>query len=215
MPGFEVHGTDAFRKAAADLKRAGRGDLTRKMTADMKRAADPAVREMKALVQGLSTKSTRSGRKSSNYSRKVARAKDGPQGNRRIRTTSSARQARVEHALRNRKKLTDRSRAKAYGRAGLRATVARATGTTASTSPTRAAVRIRAAQARMPPDQRALPRLMDRGRWRKPTFGRGRWTSQAVTPAGWFSEPRKRHGPRIRTAAHAVVIRVLHDLGNG
>ncbi|NUT53681.1 MAG: hypothetical protein HOV94_41290 [Saccharothrix sp.] len=214
MPGFEVQGTDKFRRAAADLKRAGRGDLTRKMTADMRRAAEPALSEMRSRVKSISTKNTRGGRGSTNYTRKVARAKDPVRGNRRARVTSSARQARVEHALRNRRKPSAKAKARAYGRAGLRETVARATNATASTSPTRAAVRIRAAQARMPPDQRSLPRLMDRGHWRKLTFGRRPWTSQVVTP-GWFSEPRRRHGPRIRTAAHAVVIRVLNELGNG
>ncbi|RKT49361.1 hypothetical protein [Saccharothrix australiensis] len=200
MPGFHVAGTDAFRRAAADLRAAGRGDLTRKMTAGMRRAAAPVVTEMQDRVRGVSTRTVRAGRR-------LATTRTGRRGG------ASARQARAAHALRTRRRLTDRARITAHRRSGLRDTVARATGATASTSPTRAAVRIRAAQARMPADQRKLPRHLDKGRWRHPTFGRAPWVTQVVTPE-WFSGPRRRHGPRVRTAAHAVVIDVLHRLAD-
>lgn len=187
MPGgIKILGTDEFHKLARDLKEAGRGDLAKQMTKDMRTAAQPAQEEMQSNVRGLPT-STSGG--------------------------ASARAARAGHALRNRKKLTDKAKAKAHARSGLRDTVARSVRTTASATGNRAAVRIRAAQAMMPASQRKLPNLMNNGQWRHPTFGRNPWVMQRVPP-GWFDKPTLRHGPKVRQEAINVVIRTINKLGS-
>jgi hypothetical protein len=186
MPGFKVQGTDDFQRVARNLKAAGRGDLARKMGQEMKQAVEPARLEMQSNVRALRSSGGRGG--------------------------ASARAARAAHTLRKRRNLTDRARLKAFRGSGLRETVARATRTTASAGSRSASVRIRAAQAQMPPSQRKLPRLLNRGHWRHPVFG-GRWTAQKASPAGWFDRPAKKHRPKVRYAAVAVVARTVRQLG--
>lgn len=185
--GVKIHGTDAFHRVGRQLKEAGRGDLTREMTREMRVAAEPAKAEMQSTVRGLPTLGGRGG--------------------------ASARAARAGHALRRRKVLTERLRQKAHQGAGLRESAARVTRVSASTTGRSAAVRIRAAASQMPPDQRKLPRYMNRGSWRHPVFARDtKWVTQRVT-SDWFDKPAKRHGPRVREEGVKVVIRTINKLG--
>lgn len=186
MPGFKVEGTDDFQRLARKLKAAGNGQLSRNMGKEMRRAAEPARQEMQASVLAL---------------RSTARG------------GASARAERAAHSLRNRKKATENAKLKAHRGSGLRATVARATRTTVSTGSRSSSVRIRAAQAQMPPSQRKLPRLMNRGRWRHPVFAGDRWVDQKVNRDGWFDRPAKKHAPKVRYAAVAVVARTVRELG--
>lgn len=188
MPtGVKIHGTDAFHRVARQCKEAGRGDLTRDMSRAMRQAAEPAKAEMQSTVRGLPTLG---------------------------RGGASARAARAGHALRRRKKLTERIKQKAHQGSGLRESAARTLRVAVSTSARSAAVRIKAQQSLMPPDQRKLPRYMNRGSWRHPVFARPtRWATQQVPP-GWFDRPAKRHGPRVRDEAVKVVIRTINKLGS-
>lgn len=209
MPaGYRVAGTDVFHRVARDLKTAGRGDLARKMTKRMRAAAQPLVDEQKQTVLGLQTRVARDGQR---VARRKRVGKTKAELARDRRSGTSARQERALHALRNRRKASERVKSKAWGAAGLRKAVARATAATASATGNRAAVRVRARQAAMPPSQRKLPRHLNRGKWRHPTFGQEPWVTQQVKP-GWFDDPARRRGPRVREAGHAVVIEILHDL---
>lgn len=188
MPaGMKVVGTDAFQRVARDLHAAGRGDLAKEMTRDMRRAAEPVKQDMQNAVRGLRTTASRRG-------------------------GASARAARSAHALRGRKKLTERAKQKAHRQSGLRDTTARATRATASASGRSASVRIRAQQSLMPPDQRKLPAHLNRGQWRHPSISGGAWVTQKVQP-GWFDRPAARGGPRVRQAAYNVAIRTINKLG--
>jgi hypothetical protein len=180
VPGHpRITGTDEFHKVARRLKEAGNGKLTREMSRAMRAAAQPAESAMKQEVQTL------------NVSR---------------RGGASARGVRAGYALRNRKKATENARQKAFRNSGLRSTVARSVRTKVSTTARSSSVRIRAQQSLMPPSQRKLPRLMNKGNWRKPLFGnRRRWYEQTTPPAGWFDRPAEVHGPRIRERAVDVI----------
>lgn len=188
MAGVKITGTDAFHRVARQCKEAGRGDLVRDMAKAMRQAAEPAKTEMQSMVRALTTSGGG-------------------------RSGASARAARASYSLRNRKKLTEQAKLKAHRGSGLRDTTARAVRVRVSTSARSAAVRIRAQQSLMPPDQRKLPRYMNRGSWRHPIFGtRTAWVVQRVPP-GWFDKPANRHGPRAREEAVKVVIRTINKLG--
>lgn len=188
MPaGMKVVGTDAFQRVARELHAAGRGDLAREMTKGMRLAAEPVKQEMQTAVQALRTSTTRGG--------------------------ASARAARSTHALRNRKKLTERAKQKAHRQSGLLSTTARIVRATATASGRSASVRIRTHKTLMPADQRKLPWHLNRGEWRHPIFGGDRWVTQKVQP-GWFDRPAKRGGPRVREEAYRVVIRTIQKLGS-
>jgi hypothetical protein len=188
--GVKVVGTDQFHRVARELKAAGRGDLAKDMTKAMRRAADPAKQDMQSSVRGLATTNTRR------------------------RGGASARGVRAAHALRGRSraKLSERAKQKAFRQSGLRDTVARSVRAQATAGGRSASVRIRAARSQMPPGQAKLPALMNRGKWRHPYFGRDPWTTQTVTP-GWFDRPAKKHGPKVRDAAFAVVLQTINKLG--
>lgn len=183
--GIRIEGTEDFHQLARKLKVAGNGQVARKMSKAMRVAAGPAQQDMQREVQTLNV-SGRGG--------------------------ASARAARAGWALRNRKKLTDKARMKAFRGSGLRATVARAVRTKVSTTARSSSVRIRAQASLMPPSQRKLPRLMNRGNWRHPLFGGDRWFEQVSPPAGWFDRPAAKHGPQIRKAAVAVVEDIKREI---
>lgn len=185
--GLKITGTDDFHRLSRQLKAAGNGEVSRRMSKAMRDAVEPARREMQSSVRRVRSSGGRGG--------------------------ASARAARAAHATRNRKRLSDKARLKAHRGSGLRETVARATRTTVASSARSASVRIRAAQAQMPPNQRKLPRLLNRGHWRHPVFKSGKWTTQTARPAGWFDRPAKKHAPRVRYAAVAVVARTIREIG--
>jgi len=190
VPGHpRITGTDEFHRTARKLKEAGNGKLTREMGRAMRAAAEPAQAAMKQEVQTL------------NVSR---------------RGGASARGVRAAHALGKRKKITENARMKAFRNSGLRSTVARSVRTKVSTTARSSSVRIRAQQSLMPPSQRKLPRLMNKGNWRHPLFGqRGRWYEQTTPPPGWFDRPAEIHGPRIRERAVDVIDDINRKIVSG
>lgn len=184
----KVVGTEQFRKLARDLKQAGDGRLTRDMGKAMKRAAEPAMDDMRSTVRGLTTLG------------------GGGRGG------ASARAARAAHFLRKRKR-TAKALAKARASSGLRAAAANTVSASVTTGGRSAGVRIRSRSSLMPPDQRKLPMYMNRGSWWHPVFGGDQWVTQAVQP-GWFDRPARKHGPRVREAAFRVVIDTVNKLGS-
>lgn len=183
----KVVGTEQFQKLARDLKQAGDGRLTRNMGKAMKRAAEPVMDDMRSTVRSVTTL--------------------GGSG----RGGASARAARAAKFL-SKRKHTAKALAKARAASGLRSAAANTVTASVRMGGRSAGVSIRSRSSLMPPDQRKLPMYMNRGSWRKPTFGRPPWTTQVVTP-GWFDKPAKRGGPRVRDAAFRVVIQTINQLG--
>ncbi len=184
----KVVGTAQFQKLARDLKQAGDGRLTRNMGKAMKRAAEPAMEDMRNTVRGLTTLG------------------GGGRGG------ASARAARSAHFLRKRKP-TAKALAKARAASGLRAAAANTVSASVRSGGRSAGVYIRSRASLMPGGQQKLPMYMNRGQWRHPVFGGDRWVTQVVTP-GWFDKPARRHGPRVREEAFRVVIQTINQLGS-
>ncbi|GAB3429824.1 hypothetical protein [Actinophytocola sediminis] len=174
----EIRGTAEFRETAAKLKAAGDGRLRREMTRNMREAAQPVIGNMRRAVLGTSAAGTRGG----------------------------GGQARREYLLSRARKRSELIQRRAYEGRGLRASAAATVKAKVATSATSASVRIKSQASLMPPDQRKLPRAMNKGKWRHPVFGsRNRWAGQTVTPVAWFDRPAAIGGPRVRDKAVKVV----------
>jgi hypothetical protein len=172
-----IAGTEQFTALANRMRTAGSEGqgLLKEMTKELRKGAAPLVKEARGNVGDLAVRGVRGG--------------------------AAARSARARHTLRNRKKASDRLKTKAYRRSGLRTTVAKAVSAQVRTGRTSGWLRVRAAQAAMPPDQRKLPRYLNRGEWRHPVFGNEyKWVKQIAPPA-WFDDAAKVQGPVIRGRA--------------
>jgi hypothetical protein len=181
----KVEGTEEFRRLAVQLKQAGRGELRRELARAMKDAAAPVVQEAADRVRSLPVTGVGGG--------------------------ASARAARAAQAL-GRRMAGDRGKLRAFRRAGLRATIARSVRAKVSTSGNSASVRIQVNRNMLPPDQRTLPGHLNEGTWRHPVFGdRDVWVAQ-MAPPGWFDDPMRTGGPRIRQEAFDVVERFIDRL---
>lgn len=182
---IEIRGTRDVTLAAKKLKAAGKGKLVVKMNRAMKMAAKPVQQDVQREVKALDSQGVRGG---------------GGQARRAFDVSRSRR-------------TTERVRARAASRRGLRATIARATRIEASAGGRTARLRIRINRAMLPPDQRRLPRHLNKGRWRHPVFGnRKRWVGQTANPPGFFDRPTSRGGPRIRNAAVDAVNDLIKEL---
>lgn len=180
MARIELRGTMELKIVAAKLKAAGGGQVVREMNKSLKISATPVVRAAQANVRGISSSGGRGG--------------------------ASARAARAAAALGRRKRPSERAKTKAHRGAGLRATTARAVSAKVSVTSRSASLRVRAAQSKMPRDQRSLPRRLNRGRWRHPVFGRDyQWVTQTASPEGWFDRAADRQGRQARDNAIKVV----------
>lgn len=181
----EIRGTEDFRRAAAKLKAAGNGKLTREMGKKMKVAAKPAVDDAQRSVRGLNSAGVRGG----------------------------GGQQRREFALSKTRKVTERGRKRAFEGRGLRASIARAVQTQVRSGKRTAGVRIRVNKSRLPASQRSLPGHMNRGKWRHPVFGNtSRWVGQTTTPPGWFDRPMRKHGPKVRNGAVKAVKEITREI---
>lgn len=178
--GVTVKVTGADFGAVARALRAADPKLRADMSADIRRITGPIVQDLRASVQGTSASST------------------GSQG------WGSAQ--RALKAL-SRGKLSQRRIDREVGRAGLRASIARALRAYQRDRGASVGVRIAVNTANLPEDQRRLPRHMDRGQWRHPVFGnRNAWVSQTVTPEGWFTTVAQQH----RMDAYEAINRTVH-----
>jgi hypothetical protein len=182
-----IEGTDSFTRLAARMRAAGSEGkgLRREITKSLREGAAPLVREARDNVTTLNV-SGRGG--------------------------ASARAARAAHALRNRRRASERVKQRAHQRAGLRTTVANAVSAQVKAGGSSPSLRVRAAQAAMPPDQRRLPRYLNKGSWRHPVFGNdSRWVTQTAPPA-WFDDAAKRQGPIVRGRTLNTVDNYLQKL---
>lgn len=71
---MKVIGAEQYKALAKRLKKAGRGDLQRKLTRNIRKVGDPALRATKSAWMGVEVSSTRGGGKSSGLRGRVAGA---------------------------------------------------------------------------------------------------------------------------------------------
>ncbi|MFF2009173.1 hypothetical protein ACFVWY_08880 [Streptomyces sp. NPDC058195] len=68
-------------------------------------------------------------------------------------------------------------------------------------------------RARLPPDLRNMPWVIENGRVRHPVFGhRRRWATQWARPSGWWSRTVQAGTPRMRAEIERVLRDVRRDL---
>lgn len=181
---YVVLGTEEFREVARKLREAGNVKLTRKLRAKMRKAGDPMLREARGNVMRIASSGIRGG--------------------------GSA--ARAAHVAGRSRRLTERVQERIIGHSGLRAATAAATTLEVKLAGRNVGVRLVCKLNRMPRDQRKLPVHMNTGKWRHPVHAdasRPRdewgWTTQIVTPPGWFSDATEHHGPRVREGTAEAV----------
>jgi hypothetical protein len=71
---IKVHNQDKYKQLARRLKAAGRGDLQRRMTKEIRRSGDPALRAVQAAWMTVDVTSTKGGGSSSGLRARVAAA---------------------------------------------------------------------------------------------------------------------------------------------
>lgn len=71
---IKVHGQDQYKRLARRLKEAGRGDLQRRLTREIRRAGDPALRAVQAKWLTVDVTSTQGGGSHSGLRARVAAA---------------------------------------------------------------------------------------------------------------------------------------------
>ena len=188
-----ITGAD-FAAVAAALKQHS-PELRKALTKGIGEAAKPVREQMRAAVTGLSTSSSGGG---------------GSKARLAHQTRNSTRNM-AEAAATGKRLLSAKAFAKAQARSGLRASVARGVRIETRTKGD-AGVRIRAASSAMPPDQRKLPRLMNKGKWRHPVYGGSGWAEQTVSPEGWFDKTAEAAGPTVAAAVTKAVETSAKDL---
>lgn len=192
-----ITGAD-FAQVAAALQ-AHSPELRKALTKGIGEAAKPVREQMRAAVTGLSTSSTGGGGSKARLAHQT-----------RNSTRNMAEAAATGKRLLSAKAFA-KAFAKAQARSGLRASVARGVRIETRTKGD-AGVRIRAASSAMPPDQRKLPRLMNKGKWRHPVYGGSGWAEQTVSPEGWFDKTAEAAGPTVAAAVTKAVETSAKDL---
>lgn len=163
-----ITGAQKYRDVAKKLRKAGpQGkELRKELNKAIRGAGKDAVADTRRAITNLPVKGTRGG----------------------------GGQERTAYASRNVK--TDRGRASAARRSGLRRTIAGATGIRIKP----AGITISVDGGKLPPNQRSLPRALDsRKGWRHPLFGdTSRWYGQRGGP--WFFKTLYGHSDKFRKA---------------
>lgn len=162
-----------FRALAKQLRKAGATDLRKALRQKIAASGAPVVDEVKQAVRDLQVTSTHGGGTGQRRGHNVGRAK-------------ATAKVGLEKA---------RERAARRG-AGLRETIAAGV----KLQITAKGIRIIASSARLPDNQKSLPRHLDSEKgWRHPVFGnREVWVRQAGGP--WFAETIKPKAPAFRAA---------------
>ena len=201
----EVNRSDFYPLLRATMKNFA-PDLEKRFKDRVSEAGAVVVQEMRREVRGVKTTATYSGK-----SKTAPRTSPGG--------GQSARRARVDfftrditrnyaEAVEGRKFVTQRTWDKRLNAAtSLREQVAMGVRVVNRASGKGAGIIIRTSANRLPPEQKVLPRAMNKGTWRHPLFGeetlRGKkkaqhWVEQTVKPKGWFSETAQRSVPKMR-----------------
>lgn len=175
----EVRGpTRSLAELSARLKAASRGDLQKRLTRGLRKAATPIVADLKSTVSSLPVRGVRGG----GAKQRLAEARRSRAGWRKAQK----------------------------GGTGLRATTARGIGV--QVSPGRARVRIRLNPNVLPPDQRKLPKYLDRPQgWRHPVFGdRDVWVQQYGKP--WWAATIRPHLPAATREVAGAMDEVAREI---
>ena len=185
---IEVEGGDDYARIIGALQGFNK-DLEKNLSKRISAAARPVVAEMRNEVRGV---------------------KSGINGKSGGRGGGGARR-RADFATRNditnlatavstgRRVLSDQKRSEKRERArGLRESVARGVRLSNVKKGRNSGIVIRSSGTYLPPDQKKLPRAMNRGKWRHPVFGdRSVWVEQTATPVGWFDNTGKKAQPGL------------------
>jgi hypothetical protein len=175
-----IEGANQLGALSRRLKQAGRRDLQKELGKAVRGGAKPAVVATKQAILAVPVRGTRGG---------------------------GARAREEHHAGRSKAGTEEKRRAKAQRQSGLRRTISGAIRLRVKTGSKTASVRIEVDGAKLPADQRSLPRHLDDPKgWRKPTFGHDPWTRQYGKP--WFESTIRRYLPKIR----ADVLKALDDI---
>ncbi len=198
-----IQGTEELRDLIKKLREAGQKDVLNALRRGIRTASKGAMDDVSNVVRGLDI----TGEQVPDRLR-AGKVRTTGQASR----TASGRQARLTYDVRRSKGDLGRSIERAMGRAGLRDTVARALTMQISGGKASASVRIKVNSKALPPDQRSLPALMEKGHWKHPVFGnRDVWAGQRSTP-DWFEGTLRKHGPDVRSAINTEVSAALRKI---
>lgn len=196
MPRIELRGTAEVRELAGRLKAAGDGKLTRELNKALRKSAGPIVDQAKENVRALDVKGHPAPDDDDPVPRRPAAS---------IRGGSAARTARYRMAVGRKKILREERRLAIYRESsGLRDHIANAVSAKTTVTARTVSLRVRAARAKMPDDQRKLPYYLNRGEWRHPIFGGDTWVKQTAPPA-WFDDAGRKRTPEAADNVEAAV----------
>lgn len=178
---ISTKGAEEFRALSRRLRQAGRKDLRKRLRTKINEAGKPVLEEVRVAVRTLPVQGGGGGGTGQRLRFLDGRAKGKP---------------------RKPSKAADRARRR---RAGLRASIAAAT----KLQITAKGVRFVVNSARMPADQRTLPRHLDSPKgWRHPVFGdRETWVHQRGKP--YFAVTIKKRAPKFRQA----ILEAMDEIG--
>ena len=183
MAAVQIEGADQIRALAATLNTAG-PELRKAMAGNLRNVAKPIVAEMRAVVKA-----------------------DGG-GSR-----GSGARARAAYRLSRSRSQRPSAAASAEKRSGLRATIAAATGSSATTGPDRINLTFRMKSSQLPPEQRVLGKSWNRpGGWRHPVFGRAVWVNQTGRP--YFDAVIRANAPLLSAGVEAALVKTVELLQN-
>ena len=203
--GFDVETSD-YRAAIAALQAFDK-DLEKGLSKRISAAARPVVVEMRREVMGI---------KSGVVGKGVGVAGRGGGGS-RVRSDYAVRNVNLNLATAaatgQRVATREQAAAKRERSRSLRESVARGVRLSNVKKGRGAGVVIRTSGTYLPPDQKRLPKRMNRGSWRHPVFGnRDVWVEQIVDPPGWFDEPAKRSRPKLSQEVSAALDEAVKQL---
>lgn len=186
-------------------------DLEKNLSKRISAAAKPVVAEMRRQIKG-----TRSSvvDKDSSGAGFLSRSRGGSGATRRSAFATRGVTVNANEAVTTGKRLIsrrdyDKRRMQARG---VRDAIAAGVRLSNRKSGRFAGVTIRSSGSKLPPDQKTLPRAMNRGKWRHPVFGnRNNWVEQVVTPVKWFDDPGKKAKPSIYREVTVAVKETLAE----
>lgn len=240
MPSELLINAPNYARIARQLEQYGSKELRRQMGTAMKDAAKPIVPALRTAV--LSGRSTAGATKKDAKARRAAGIKTAPRrasGGAKARSnqaleksaayrtavandnllSSANTRARKERLERNARtgyqtvQLGDGTRRK-VAKGSLRAAIAKGIQIDQRTTGRRAGVTVRTRNSLLPADQKALPRLLNRGKWRHPVFGnRDVWVEQQSPVKGWWNDTMAAHRPKVEAAVREEFGRWVDRLG--
>ncbi len=200
MVDVRITGANQLHELSKRLKAADK-TLPAKLRKAIRQGTAPAVSATKQAITTLPVKGSRGG------GRKQRSTHTGDAAVGRLK----ARAAKTQMGEADLAAREGKARDRAQRRAGLRQSIAAAIKVEIKTG-SRAAVRIKVDEKKLPPDQQTLPRRLDDPRgWRHPVFGdREVWVRQQGGP--WFESTIRRHLDATRKAVLAAMDEVAREL---